>query len=54
LAVRLGDARKASKFAIKEMTLRSVWEMIQRHIEEELKDSPHQPVDTSMNLRSLE
>jgi hypothetical protein len=33
LAVRVGDARKESKFAIKEMTLRSEWELIQKHIE---------------------
>ena len=52
LAVRVDDARKESKFAIKEMTLRSEWEMIQKHIEQELKDSPRQPMDTSMNLRS--
>ena len=52
LAVRVDDARKESKFAIKEMTLRSEWEMIQRHIEEELKDSPRQPVDTVMALRN--
>ena len=52
LAVRVDDARKESKFAIKEMTLRSEWEMIQKHIEEELKNSPRQPVDASMNLRT--
>jgi hypothetical protein len=52
LAVRVDDARKETKFAIKEMTLRSEWEMIQEHIEEELKDSPRQPVDTSMALRT--
>jgi hypothetical protein len=33
LAVRVGDAHKESKFAIKEMTLRSEWELIQKHIE---------------------
>ncbi len=54
LAVRVDDARHESKFAIKEMTLRSEWELIQKHIEDRLKDSPHQPVDTLMTLRSRE
>jgi hypothetical protein len=52
LAVRVDDARKESKFAIKEMTLRSQWDLIQKHLEEELNDSPHYPVDTSLTLRS--
>jgi len=54
LAVRVDDARKESKFAIKEMTLRSEWDRIQKHIEDRLNDSPHPPVDTSMALRSRE
>jgi hypothetical protein len=52
LAVRVDDARKESKFAIKEMTLRSEWELIQRHIEQELTAPPPQPVDASLRLRS--
>jgi hypothetical protein len=52
LAIRVDDARKESKFAIKEMTLRSQWELLQRHIEHELTDPPHQPVDTSLSLRT--
>jgi hypothetical protein len=54
LAVRVDDARKESKFAIKEMTLRSEWELIQKHIENELNDPPHRPEDTSLTLRSRE
>jgi len=54
LAVRVDDARKESKFVIKEMTLRSEWELIQKHIENQLNDSPHRPVDTSMTARSRE
>jgi hypothetical protein len=54
LAVRVDDARKESKFAIKEMTLRSEWERIQKHLEDRLNESSHQPVDTSMALRSRE
>ena len=52
LAVRVDDARKEAKFAIKEMTLRSQWEMIQKHIEEELRNSPRQPVENLMVLRN--
>ena len=52
LAVRVDDARHESKFAIKEMTLRSEWELIQRHIEQELTAPPPQPVDASLVLRS--
>jgi len=36
LAVRVDDARKESKFAIKEMILRSKWELVQKHIEDRL------------------
>ena len=54
LAVRVDDARKESKFAIKEMTLRSEWELIQKHIENQLNDSQHRPVDTSMAMKSRE
>ena len=54
LAVRVDDARHESRFAIKEMALRSEWELIQKHIEDHLNDSPHRPVDTSLTLRSRE
>jgi len=52
LAVRVDDARKESKFAIKEMTLRSEWDLIQKHMEDRLKEPSHQQVDTSLALRS--
>jgi hypothetical protein len=51
LAVRVDDARRESKFAVKEMVLRSEWERIQRHIEDQLGESTHQPEDTSLALR---
>jgi hypothetical protein len=54
LAVRVDDARHESKFAIKEMTLRSEWDLMQKHIEQELNESPRQPVDALMTLRSRE
>ncbi|MGA7078467.1 MAG: hypothetical protein WBQ43_07315 [Terriglobales bacterium] len=52
LAIRVDDARKESKFTIKEMTLRSQWELLQKHIEQELTEPPREPVDTSLTLRS--
>jgi hypothetical protein len=48
LAIRVDDARKESKFSIKEMTLRSQWDLVQQHIEQELTAPPHTPVDTSL------
>ncbi len=44
IAVRLDDARRESKFAIKEMILRSEWEQVRKHIIEQLDASPR-PVD---------
>jgi hypothetical protein len=52
LAVRVDDARHESKFAIKEMTLRSEWERVQRHLEDQLHESRREPVDTSLVRRS--
>jgi hypothetical protein len=54
LAVRVDDARKESKFAIREMTLRSEWEIIPKHIEQELNEPAHRSLDTSLALRSRE
>jgi hypothetical protein len=51
LAVRVDDARKESKFTIKEMTLRTEWEQIQRHVERQLSEPPRDAVDTSLALR---
>jgi len=36
LAVRLDDARHESKFSIKEMILRSEWDLVQKHIADQL------------------
>ena len=52
LAIRVDDARKESKFTIKEMSLRSQWDLLQKHLEHELAEPPHQPVDTSLALRT--
>jgi hypothetical protein len=42
LTVRIDDERKESKFTIKEMTLRSQWDMVQEHIQEELRSAPRE------------
>ena len=52
LAVRVNDARKEAKFSIKEMTLRAEWDLLQKHIEQELTDPARQPLDTSLALRT--
>ena len=39
LAVRVDDAKRETKFAIKEMIVRSEWERLQRHIDEQMKAS---------------
>lgn len=54
MAIRVDDARHESKFSIKEMTLRGDWELLQRHIENQLNDSPHGSVDTALALRNRE
>ena len=41
LVVRIDDARHESKFAIKEMILRSEWELVQKHITDELSTPTH-------------
>lgn len=40
LAVRIDDARHETRFSIKEMTLRSQWELVQKHMDEQLSASP--------------
>jgi len=39
LAVRVDDAKHEAKFMIKEMMVRSDWERLQRHIEEQMRAS---------------
>jgi hypothetical protein len=51
MAVRLDDAKHETKFGIKEMVLRSEWEMIQRHIADQLSTSVH-AADSSLALRT--
>jgi hypothetical protein len=40
LAVRVDDAKREIKFVIKEMVVRSEWDRMQRHIEEQMRVSP--------------
>jgi len=43
LAMRLDDARRESKFSIKEMILRSDWEMIQKHVMDQMANPSRDP-----------
>jgi len=40
LAVRVDDAKHESKFSIREMILRSEWDLVQKHIAEQLGTAP--------------
>ncbi len=51
LAVRVDDARHESKFAIKEMILRSQWDLLQKHIDEQLSKDSGEPVDSTLRLK---
>ena len=39
LAVRVDDAKRETKFSIKEMVVRSDWDRLQRHIDEQMRVS---------------
>jgi hypothetical protein len=45
LAVRVDDAKHENKFSIKEMILRSEWDLVQKHIKDELNRPTHVSVD---------
>jgi hypothetical protein len=49
LDVRVDDAKKEIKFAIKEMMVRQDWERRQHHIEEQLRSSEDHFLDMSRN-----
>jgi hypothetical protein len=51
LAVRLDDARHESKFSIKEMILRSEWDLVQKHMTDELC-APPRSADDILTTRS--
>jgi len=52
LALRIDDARHESKFSIKEMILRSDWDLIQKHITDEMSNPARG--DTNVALRTRE
>ncbi len=51
LAMRIDDARHESKFSIKEMILRSDWDLIQKHITDQM-NNPARAADTNVALRT--
>ena len=48
LAVRVDDARHESKFVIKEMVLRTQWDLVQKHLEERMRAESNQPLDAAL------
>jgi len=59
LAVRVDDARHESKFSIKEMILRSEWDLVQKHVEDQLNtpqsagSPPATPASQTMAMRQV-
>ena len=51
LAMRIDDAQRESKFSIKEMILRSEWDLIQKHITDQM-NNPARATDTNVALRT--
>jgi hypothetical protein len=45
LAMRLDDERHETRFVIKEMILRSQWELVQKHVEDELEGASSDGAD---------
>lgn len=53
LVVRVDDAKHESKFTIKEMILRSEWDLVQRHIADQLSTPPRATEsDTTSEVRT--
>lgn len=51
LAMRVDDARRENRFIIKEMLLRSEWDLMQKRITDQLNNPPH-ATESSMALRT--
>jgi hypothetical protein len=49
MAVRIDDARRENKFGIKEMILRTEWDMVQKHITEQMRRAPRSSEDVPEN-----
>ena len=55
MAIRLDDARRESKFGIKEMMLRSQWDLVQKHITDEMNlPTPAATPEHTASLRTRE
>ena len=52
LAVRLDDGRRESKFSIKEMILRSEWDRMQQHIEDQLRTTENRAASKAVDPAS--
>lgn len=53
LAVRVDDSRHESKFSIKEMILRPDWDLVQKHIAEQL-GTPSHPTEADVAMSTRE
>ncbi|HUA15314.1 MAG TPA: hypothetical protein VMG31_08440 [Verrucomicrobiae bacterium] len=53
IAVRIDDAKRESKFSIKEMILRSQWDLAQKHMQSELSSTIH-PVENNVAMGNTE
>lgn len=54
MAVRVDDAKHEIKFSIKEMVLRSEWDLVQKHIADQLSTPAHAtdgPLDSEVRTR---
>ena len=54
LAVRVDDANREAKFAIKEMILRPEWERVQQHLQEKMRASYEQGTSVPFAVRTAE
>jgi hypothetical protein len=52
LAVRVDDARHESKFVIKEMVLRTQWDLVQKHIEQQMSAETNRPLEGALVLKT--
>jgi hypothetical protein len=52
LALRIDDAKRESKFDIKEMILRSEWDLVQKHITDQLTVPPQPENNVALRTRN--
>jgi len=52
IAVRVDDAKRENKFAIKEMILRSEWDLVQKHITDQLTAPPQSDSNVALRTRN--